>query len=545
MRGKGCSESRKAATRFDPAKEGIAMRVEKLMVTHHGALKAKYGSRFSAIRKALAALVASDKTRGLVTRVVSLDDATALRRAGGMAFDKATDERKAKAAIDALYTHYAPDYLVLVGAQDVVPHIGLENPMNTNRSRLDDDDDATVPSDLPYACDAAFSRLASHFLGPTRVIGRLPDLPGASDSRYLERLLAIAARHRSRTRADYESCFALSARVWVDSTELSVSNLFGPDAKVRTSPDAGPNFSNAQLAPRVHFINCHGDTLSPTFFGEGPPERYFDAHRSKRLRKRVTEGSVVAAECCYGAELYDPADAAGNPGICTTYLEEGAYGFFGSTTIAYGPSEGNGQADLVCQFFVDAVMKGASLGRAALEARQRFIAQYSHHDPSDLKTIAQFILLGDPSIHPVREQSHAFARSKALARGKQSGIVVPSARAFRRERIMRTGNNLAKTVGAAVPVSSRPPMAVQTFLLKAARESGIKRPRIESWTVKFPAESGARVSADIRASRRARSMHAVIGTTGSEIPGVGRSVLAIIATLEGRKIVHVRRVHSR
>jgi len=35
----------------------------------------------------------------------------------------------------------------------------------------------------------------------------------------------------------------------------------------------------------------------------------------------------------------------GQAGICSTYLADGAYGCCGSTTIAYGPSEGNGQAD--------------------------------------------------------------------------------------------------------------------------------------------------------------------------------------------------------
>ncbi len=526
------------------------MQVHKLMVTHNGALKAKYGSKVSAIRKALTALIASDRARGIVTKLVALDDAAALKRARSAAVDDASDERKTKAAIDALFTQYKPDYLVIIGAQDVVPHIGLKNPMNMNGRSTDDDDDEVVPSDLPYACDAPFSRQPSKFLGPTRVIGRLPDLPGATDTRYLLRLLDVAAGYRSRTRADYGSCFALSARVWADSTRLSITNLFGADAKVWTSPQDGPNWTTTQLAPRIHFINCHGDTLSPVFSGEGPPDTYFDAHRSPRLRKRVSEGSVVAAECCYGAELYDPAEADGIAGICATYLDQGAYGFFGSTTIAYGPAEGNGQADLICQYFIESVMKGASLGRAALEARQRFIAQYSHHDPSDMKTIAQFILLGDPSIHAVREHTHSFARSKSVTRGHSSGILVSSARAFRRERIMRTGANLAKSVGAAVASKGKPSKAVLALLLRAASETGLQLPRIESWDVRFPAGaltlmSTTQISANVRAARRSRSMHAVIGTSGPDKPGKTRTVSAIIATVEGRKIVHIRRIHSR
>jgi hypothetical protein len=185
----------------------------------------------------------------------------------------------------------------------------------------------------------------------------------------------------------------------------------------------------------VHFINCHGNTLTPTFLGEFPEGKYFDAHDSSALPRKVTEGTVIAAECCYGAELYNPADAEGKPGICSTYLREGAYGFFGSTTIAYGPSEGNGQADMLYRFFIEAVLGGSSLGRAAAEDRHRFVSQVSHLDPSDLKTAAQFILLGDPSIHAVAPVPHALARSRVVKRALASGAIVQGARSFRRERI--------------------------------------------------------------------------------------------------------------
>ena len=51
------------------------------------------------------------------------------------------------------------------------------------------------------------------------------------------------------------------------------------------------------------------------------------------------------------------------------YLLDGAAGFFGSTTTAYGPPSGNGQADIIMQDFLKHVLSGASLGRAALQAR--------------------------------------------------------------------------------------------------------------------------------------------------------------------------------
>jgi hypothetical protein len=89
---------------------------------------------------------------------------------------------------------------------------------------------------------------------------------------------------------------------------------------------------------------------------------------------------------------------------------------FGSTTIAYGPCEGNGSADLVCQYFVQQVLGGSSLGRAALEARQKFAGARTHLDPYDLKTLMQFYLLGDPSAQPVAVTAHSLTRGKAFRR---------------------------------------------------------------------------------------------------------------------------------
>ena len=85
------------------------------------------------------------------------------------------------------------------------------------------------------------------------------------------------------------------------------------------------------------------------------------------------DSDPAGMECCYGGELYDPLLLSSRQaGICNTYLAGKAYGYFGSGPIAYGPAEGNGSADLLCQYFLRRVLAGSSLGRAALEARQEF-----------------------------------------------------------------------------------------------------------------------------------------------------------------------------
>lgn len=514
------------------------MPADKVIVTNVSALKAKYGKTYPRVQAAISRLVAADRKRGLTTRLLALDSAADMRSVKGVAVSEGLDQRQVKAAIDAVHTALQPEYLMILGAPDVVPMQELSNPM-----RGDGDD--VVPSDLPYACAAPHGKNPRGFLGPTRVVGRLPDLLGKGDAGYLVRLLSTAARYRTRPRSDYQEYFGISAEKWKGSTGLSLTKLFGASAAMETVPPKGPRWRDAELERRLHFINCHGGASDPDFYGEPARREAFPtAHSAKLLKRKIANGTVIAAECCYGAELYDPSDSGGQAGICNTYLYDGAYGFFGSTTIAYGPSEGNGQADLICQYFIEAVLGGASLGRAALEARQRFAAAYTHLDPADLKTMAQFYLLGDPSVHPVGAVSHALARTKAFSAAFKGAKSRPGTRALRRERLVRTGTNLQQTLGAVERARRSEPAAVKRLLAAAARESGLQEIGRESYAVEFPKGVQKGELRIFEKARRNRSVHVLLGERGKG-QGKARAVTALIATVQDGELVHLRRVHQR
>jgi hypothetical protein len=305
----------------------------------------------------------------------------------------------------------------------------------------------------------------------------------------------------------------VSAQVWQDSTARSLINLFGSITAMEISPPRGTKYSDVQLARRVHYFNCHGSNQDPHFYGQRGPD-FPKAQSARALERRISNGTVVAAECCYGAQLYDPAACRGQLGICNTYLNDGAYGFFGSSTIAYGPSEGNGQADFLCQYFIEAILNGASLGRAALEARHRFVSAYTHLDPSDLKSIAQFYLLGDPSIHPVASVTHALSRSKSFKQAFKGAKVTPGARALRRERLVRTGTNLQETLGAATPTSAKPGTRVTRLLHAAARESGMHDMSRQSFKLAFPRAATKGELKQYARVRAGRSIHVLVGKRG-------------------------------
>ena len=61
--------------------------------------------------------------------------------------------------------------MVLLGADDVVVMQKLTNPVPTGNGQ---DTEANVPSDLPYACSAPWSDDAAKFVGPNRIVSRMP-----------------------------------------------------------------------------------------------------------------------------------------------------------------------------------------------------------------------------------------------------------------------------------------------------------------------------------------------------------------------------------
>ena len=458
---------------------------DKIIATNRGALRAKYGQAgFEAIRRAVASLIAADAKRGLRSRLVFLDDAAMMKRHGGRAVTDAADPRQNKAAVDAICRKLNPEYLMILGAPDVVPHQDLRNPIAAG-----EDPDRTVPGDLPYCCDAPYSRDVATFKGPTRVVGRLPDLTGGTEPSHLLTLLAHAAAFQVRAPDLYGSYFALSTDSWKRSTALSLDNLFGDAKGLLLSPPAGPQHQAKRLGALAHFINCHGAMADPNFYGEKGADQPV-ALTSQGLRGKIRPGTIAAAECCYGGELYDSITLAGPLPICQHYLVQGAHGFFGSSTISYGPPTGNGAADLITQYWLAAVLKGASTGRAALMARQRFVQQVAELDPVDLKTLAQFNLLGDPSLHPVEVTSPT-----GLPKGMDAEQADRLGRQERRSKLRDIGAFLdahTPTASRKAPKATRS-AAVRAALSNIAEQAGIGDGQgFTAYSVSRPGAAGTR-----------------------------------------------------
>ncbi len=185
-----------------------------------------------------------------------------------------------------------------------------------------------------------------------------------------------------------------------------MANIFQDETKLKLSPPVAGSYKKSELNAMMHFFNCHGASRTSDFYGQdNENSNAFTCFSSKMLKNKISYGNVTAAECCYGALLYNPVKPVKmDLPICNTYLQNNAIAFVGSTTIAYGPADSLGGADYITQCFLIAIRKGASSGRAFLEAQQRFVEKGDvKMDPAGLKTIIQFLLLGDPSLSPIKE----------------------------------------------------------------------------------------------------------------------------------------------
>src|SRR3954452_17434238 len=133
--------------------------LDKVIVTNGAAFRRKYGTGFD-LDATLKPLLDGDRRRGLTTRVVDLSRAGDMGRVGGSAVSKARDARQTKAAVDAVFKKLRPHYVLILGSVDVVAQQSLRNP-------TPDDGDPEVPTDLPYACESAYSSHPKDFRART------------------------------------------------------------------------------------------------------------------------------------------------------------------------------------------------------------------------------------------------------------------------------------------------------------------------------------------------------------------------------------------
>ena len=419
------------------------MAIDKLIISNKTALQKKYKTDFPKIESLLKKIVSADKSKGLSTKYIFIDDAASMKSGKAKVVTKPSNEKENKNAIDDLFLFFKPDYLLIFGAGDIIPFQKLAN---------DSDDENYVESDLPYACETPYNKNKhiQNYKNPSRVVGRLPDIHQTPDLAYITQVTDHAINWKP-LEAFPKNIFALSTGTWNKITDRIVSEALKIDHPCFVSPPRKEeSWKKADLSPLLHLINCHGGDTDYRFWGQHGKTLEIEpaSINSRDVNKKLNKGTVKIAECCFGSQLYKPVPKIDLPmGIANSYLLNGAIGFVGSTCSAYGAINGDKNicnADLVAKYFLRHLADGASLGRAFLETRQEYLSKNKQPDPIDYKTLAQFNLLGDPSLHFYIPKETKKPKVKSTKTGDPAYFI--ATRKERRVEFELTAKELSATV---------------------------------------------------------------------------------------------------
>lgn len=393
-----------------------------LVVTSRQRLWQRYGpAGLGAVEAAVGDLVEAVAARGRGAVLVYADDSPLLARLGvlpaetGQPAEVARVVRQTSARLAGLGEPVTD--VLLLGDDGVVP---FDRPANPSP-----DDEGELYSDQVYATEAAEP------LRPVRAVGRLPD--GGIEI-LLAGLRAAAAAHQrlaaGRPLPLALEAFGYSASVWKQAAR-SVFAAIGKPTGLRLSPPLTHREAPrpGSEGPRFRYFNLHGLVDSPSWFGQRDPA--FPADYDPFPVALVPEdlvgapGSLIFSEACYGAHL---AGRAVHDSIALSSLAGGATAFLGATGVAYGGLDGRlVAADLLAYRFWEAILAGASVGRALSEAKWALVgeaqARQGYVDAEDEKAVANFVLYGDPSLVYHLPSPFAPAAEPGAGGGPASGAV--------------------------------------------------------------------------------------------------------------------------
>jgi len=165
----------------------------------------------------------------------------------------------------------------------------------------------------------------------------------------------------------------------------------------------------------------------------------------------------------------------------------------------------------------------------------------------DLKTLAQFSLLGDPSVHPVGRAPHALEHSRVWRRALGPVDGGEQGRKNRREWIVRYSLASEEVIGATRHRSgAQPSAAVRAALEATAREAGVRRVQFSTHVVHDPVRR--RIKSRLGERHVPASVYVATGSAPAGREGGSaddKRTVVLIATVERGRIVAMRRVDRR
>ena len=311
-----------------------------------------------------------------------------------------------------VYECVVPNYLMIVGDSTVIPSMEW-----ANESR---DDDKTVVSDLPYMTfdiDSPWSGKEFNFNDVTQV-GRIPAIP---ENGFKE---AIAYFNCVKNRKSYDNAtaWAYSAYEWVHTSKTEFTPV---SATLLTSPNYTTDSRLTstkgivmldKINPKFNLLcfNLHGTDSNHKWYGQYE-DFYPEAFNAKFLP--TSSSYFLCCEACYGAK--PNVSKSGEQSIVVTALSNNCLAFVGSSRIAYGMGDGTlACADVVVGTFAEQVSKGDTCGLAFTKGLAKQCKGRMRE--SEIKTIAEFALYGDPSVKLIGSSTKKRSNKPSINKPRQN-----------------------------------------------------------------------------------------------------------------------------
>ncbi len=404
------------------------------ILSAHEPLTRLCGDNALVVERAMADLAATvTRYDGIASEAILVDDAGSLAPFG-LGPVSSCEAISIKRLLDGLadvldLRGFQLTSVLIVGGDAIIPFYRLPNPT--------EDPDAEVPTDAPYACHNDGELI------PDRLVGRmLHSERGATDMLLLQLGTALQARLNAsrstralkaglhtprlfdwligkRPSSEPVRSFGYAASVWRRAAQ-HVFSVIGPAQALRLAPPLGRAEAAAllnQIRPRLAYFNLHGLPDSPHWYGQRDPQFAADYPPFPVALSPADinyPAEVVFTAACYGIPM---AGREATTSIALRWMQNGTWALVGSTTIAYGgldkPLVG---VDLLGQLFWEQIVAGRSAGEALRQAKIGFVNQMQQRqgylDGEDQKTLASFILLGDPLLAPLASDRTALPLEK-------------------------------------------------------------------------------------------------------------------------------------
>jgi len=446
--------------------------MRELIFTHANSFGAQFGTtELGNLKTQLSAYQGSRAARGVTADVIFVDDAASLPPGTSPAPANGAQCTDVKQVMDTVASQANPAYdlFLILGGHSVVPFFEYANPVSG-------DSDPVVYSDNGYAIAGPVAEGQEFYV--QRALSRMPTGCDATPQPLYSALDEAASASPPPAGAGGGCCIV--AQDWGQLTLPSAQSLGIKQIDYHISPPidltANPtNFDPGWLDGRsIHFFNLHGSNLTPDWYGESgsaePPAYEPGLIGGPQLR---VKDAVVGSEACYGADVIgtDTCPRSVATALSLKYLDQGALGFCGSTTICYG---GTGDdptrrcADLLVLYFLQALRGGRSLGSALLLAKSQLATEvkqaYGSLDPQTEKTLLQFVVYGGPGAMAFQgtgsKDITINARLLAAARAGELGTRFHQMRAKRHLETVpgaEARDLVASTVGLPPKIAKRGP----------------------------------------------------------------------------------------